>query len=241
MAARKGESPLLNTSGGFRFLPTAGPFSDGVAAEPGYQIVRVRAPHHTPLGKGFRLVEDTLRIAGRPISALCAMELRIPEPLTRAGFDEFNRGYVAQHDRWGLRVGGHLPAARTNVAPEFEPPEEPCLHAFCHTVAGQGSRKTFVISGVPEPAGTVGGMPAYWTAIVSAIDDRMAALDVSWSDVTDAQIYGTRGDHEVFAADGLLRFAELARPGLSWFFSRPPIESLNLEIDVRGLARETWM
>jgi hypothetical protein len=241
MPVWKGAAPLRNASGGFRFLPTAGPFSDGVAAEPGYQIVRVRAPHHTPLKQGFRLVEETLEAVGRPISAVCAMELRIPKPLTRAGFDEFNLGYVAQHDDWGLRVEGHLPAARTNVAPELEPPEEPCLHAFCHTIEGQGPRQTFVIAGVPEPAGTAGGLPAYWSAIVSAIDDRMAGLGVSWADVTEAQIYGTRADHEVFAAEGLPRFAELARPGLRWYFSRPPIDSLSLEIDVRGLAHETWM
>ena len=125
---------LIKSPGGFRFLPTDGPFSQGVAAEPGFQIVRVRAPRHTPLADGFRLVESTLERAGRPLAALCAMELRIPQPLTAEGFNEFNQGYVAQHDQWGLRVEGHLQAARTNVAPELEPPPGPSLHAFCHTI-----------------------------------------------------------------------------------------------------------
>jgi hypothetical protein len=40
---------------------------------------------------------------------------------------------------------------------------------------------------------------------------------------------------------GLQRFAELARPGLRWFFSRPAMDELKLEIDVRGLAREIWV
>ena len=233
---------VINAVGGFRFLPTDnGPFSAGVAAEPGYQIVRVHAPHHTPLDDGFRLVEQTLEAAGRPIGALCAMELRIPKPLSRRGFDEFNVPYVAQHERWGLRVDGKMAPARTNVAPEVQPPSHPCLHAFCHTVEGDGPRSTFVISGAPEPPGTPGGLAACWKAIAETLDDRMNQLGVSWADVTDTQIYGTRRDHELFAEAGLPLFAELARPGLRWFFSRPPMDELKLEIDVRGLSREIWV
>jgi hypothetical protein len=200
----------------------------------------VFAPRYTPLEEGFRLVEETLKAAGRPLAALCAMELRIPGPLTREGFDDFNVGYVAQHDRWGLRVEGRLPAARTNVAPEIDPPAQPILHAYCHTVEAAGSRDTFVISGAPEAPGTKGGLSEFWTDIVKTLDERMSALGVSWADATDAQFYGTRADHEIFAEIRLPRFEDLTRMGLRWFFSRPPVEFLNLEIDVRGLANESW-
>jgi len=228
---------FIKSPGGFRFLPTDGPFSQGVAAEPGFQIVRVRAPRHTPLEDGFRLVEETLERAGRPLAALCAMELRIPRPLTAAGFNEFNQGYIQQHERWGLRVEGHLPAARTNVAPELEPPPGPSLHAFCHTIEGQG-RPTFVISGAPEPPGTEGGLGAYWDAMARIMEERMGALQVSWEDVNDVQFYGTVSAHETFAQARQLMPA--ARHGVRWFLSRPPVEGLELELDVRGLARDTW-
>jgi hypothetical protein len=231
--------PVIKAPGGFRFLATDGPFSAGVAAEPGFEIVRLIAPRYTPLAEGFRLVERTLDAAGRPRDALCAMELRVPKPLSRAGFDEFNRGYVAQHERWGLRVEGRMAPARSNVAPEIDPPAEPSLHAFCYTVASQAPRNTFVISGVPEPPGTPGGLPAFWKAIVQTIDANMTALGVDWADVTEAQLYATRADHDLFAASGLPRFVELVRPGLRWFFARPPIDDLNLEIDVRALAADT--
>lgn len=231
---------VMKSRGGFRFLPTDGPFSAGVAAEPGYQIVRVLAPRHTELKRGFALVEKTLHASGRPLAALCALELRIPKPLTRDGFDQFNAGYIAQQRSWGVVVDGRVPAARTNVAPELDPPDEPSLHAFCYTVEGDGGRKSFVISGAPEPAGTEGGVEAYWQAIVSIIEQRMTALGVSWDDVTETQFYGTRADREVFGRSGLLRFEELVRPGLRWFFSRPPIDDLHLEIDVRSLASESW-
>ena len=230
----------MQAPGGFRFLPTDGPFSAGVAAEPGFVIVKLIAPRNTPLAAGFHLVERTLQMAGRPPAALCAMELRFPKPMSRVDFDEFNRGYVVQHERWGLRVDGHMAPARTNVAPELEPPAGPSLHGFCYTIEGQAPRSTFVISGVPEPPGTTGGLPAYWKAIVEKIDANMTALGVGWADVTEAQIYSTRADHELFAQSGLPFFGEVVRPGLRWFFSRPPIDDLNLELDVRGLAGESW-
>jgi len=66
----------------------------------------------------------------------------------------------------------------------------------------------------------------------------MSALGVTWDDATESQFYGSRADHHLFAAQDLPRFAEMARPGLRWFFSRPPVDTLNLEVDVRGLAEE---
>ena len=231
---------VMVSPGGFRFLPADGPFSGGVAAEPGYQVVRVRAHRYTSLADGFRTVEKVLEQAGRPLAALCAMELRIPAPLTREGFEAFNRPYIEQHKRWGLAIDAFIPTARTNVAPEFEPPKEPSLHAFCHTIEAEDARKTFVISGAAEPPGTKGGLGAYWSAIADTLDRRMQMLGLTWNDATEAQFYGTRADHEVFAAADLSRFEELIRPGLRWFFSRPPIDTLRLEIDVRGLAAESW-
>src|SRR5207253_11390330 len=157
---------------GFRFLAAAGRFSDGVAAEPGYRIVRVRLPHATPLANGFRLVESTLAGLGRPMAALCAMELRIPKPLTPDEFNAFNRPYVAQHDRWGLRVEGHVPTARTNVAPEIDPPSEPALHAFCHTIEGQWHRATIVISGTPVAPGSERVLAGHWASMAAIMHVR---------------------------------------------------------------------
>jgi len=224
---------------GFRFLPASGPFSEGVVAEPGFAIVRVRAPLQTPLAAGYRLVERTLSDASRPLAALCAMELRIPRPLSRSNFDAFNRPYVDQMRAWNVLVDGHVPAGRTNVAPELLAPAEACLHAFCYTVPSTTARRTFVVSGVPERPGLGGGAADWWNDIVATLERRMAGLGVEWNDATETQLYAPGSDHRVFAAAGLARLAELSRPGIRWFLSRPPIDDLRMEIDVRGLAADT--
>src|SRR5207249_8762025 len=117
----------VKRAGGFRFLPVDGPFSAGVAADRGFEIARVHAPRHTPLANGFRLIEEVLQGSGRPPTALCAVELRIPKPFGRAEWEDFNAGYVAQWKRWEATVEGHLPGAGTNAAPRLEPCSEPCL------------------------------------------------------------------------------------------------------------------
>ena len=40
--------------------------------------------------------------AGRPLTALCACELRSPAPFTEAGFRAFNKVYVGTLAAWGL-------------------------------------------------------------------------------------------------------------------------------------------
>ncbi len=221
--------------------PAGAPFSAGVAAEPRYRIVRAIVPRKTPLADGFRLIEETLFAAGRPLAALCATELRIPAPMTRQGFTEFNRGYIEQLERWALPLHGHSPVARTNVAPELDPPSQPCLHAFCYTVEGDHHRPTFVISGSPEAPATEGGLAGYWTDMLKTMDERIAALELKWADATETQFYGPRAAHELFGKQELVRFEDMTRPGLRWVFSLPPIDDLNLEVDVRALASESWL
>ncbi len=231
----------VKRSDGFRFLPVDGPFSAGVAAEPGFDIVRVHVPYHTLLARGFQMIEQAMKRSHRPMTALCSLELRVPKPFNRADWAEFNDGYIAQWRRWEATVEGRIPGARTNVAPELDPPDRPCLHAFCYTMPSEGGGKDFVISGAPEPEGTAGGLPAYWAVIAKELETRMKALGVTWEEATETQLYATRADHELFASDSLPLFTELVRPGLRWFFSRPPIESLNMEVDVRRLSGESWV
>ena len=80
--------------GNYRYVPGVFQYSGGVAAEPGFRIERVRFKNFVSLAEGFRLIEETLKAAGRPLSAFCACELRSPKPFDEAGFEAFNKEYV---------------------------------------------------------------------------------------------------------------------------------------------------
>src|SRR6185503_20668492 len=95
--------------GGYRFIRGVFPYSAGVAAEPGFEIHRVRFASPAEVEAGFRRIEDHLASLGRPVAALCACELRSPAPFTEAGFAEFNRGYVDRLKQWGLFRDGTNP------------------------------------------------------------------------------------------------------------------------------------
>ena len=94
---------------------------------PGYQVVHATLRRPMPYRKGFELIDAHLRGEGRPRAALCAIELRIPEPLTPGGFDSFNEGYRALLTEWDILIEGENPIARTNVAPLVGAPAEASL------------------------------------------------------------------------------------------------------------------
>ena len=123
------------SAGGFRFIPAVFQYSGGVAAVPGYAIVRVRFREPLPLREGFAHVERRIKEAGRPLTSFCACELRSPAPFTEQGFRAFNEVYVVTLQKWGLFDGKVNPVARSNVCPEGDPPAEPSFHAFSFTVA----------------------------------------------------------------------------------------------------------
>ena len=88
--------------GGFSFLEGGFPYSAGVVARPGFEIHRVRFGQLQPMAAGFARIAAILQAQGRPTTALCAAELRSPQPFTMAGFQSFNRDYVDVLGQWGL-------------------------------------------------------------------------------------------------------------------------------------------
>src|SRR6202035_3422858 len=98
-----------------------------------------------PLHEGFAAVDKHWKALGRARQALCAMELRSPRPFTFQGFADFNAGYVDILKSWDILQNGLTPVARTNVAPEIDPPGEPMLYAFSYTVPSGLAANTFVV------------------------------------------------------------------------------------------------
>jgi hypothetical protein len=238
--------------GNYRFLPGIDAYSSGVVAEPGYEIVHVTLRAPLPYREGFARIERHLRESGRPRTALCAVELRLPAPLPFDGFAQFNAGYRALLADWKLLVGDANPVARTNVAPVVRPPAEPSLHGFAYTVPGAAARPTFVVAGAGElrpgameAAGivrrgehTAEAMREKAALVMGVMDARRRALGGGWADVTAIDVYTPWPIHP-FLADAILDPAgPAAAHGVHWFLSRPPIEGLDFEMDMRGVERE---
>lgn len=236
--------------GGYRFISGPFQFSLGVAAEPGYEIERVRFRQPVPLDESFRAIEAYLESLDRPLAAFCACELRSPAPFTDAGFTEFNRRYCGTLERWGIYRNGVNPVARSNVCPEIDPPGEPSFHAFSYTVPVRaGAGPSFVLAGSAEAREGAGGyrertvrfgdtsqegMREKVRWVLGTLERRMQALGFSWPDVTATQVY-TVFDLYPFLADDL---AGRGTGGLTWHYARPPVQGLDFEMDVRGVARE---
>lgn len=223
--------------GGYRSLAVAGrPFSSGIVADPGLDLVHAVLLRPLPLETGLDAAAAHVRAAGRPVTALAGFELRIPEPLSRQGFDAFNQPYVQRMADMGLAADGALVTTRTNVAPTVPGVSEPSLHAFTYTVPGRGrGAKPFRLSGATE---SVGGPPGdRLRSIVAELESRMAELGVGWEDTTSIAVYGT----EVAAgalAEVLGAFGPAGMLGLRWIPSRPPIADADFEIDAIGAGTE---
>jgi len=244
-------STRTSQDGSYRFIPAVYQYSGGVAAEPGFRIERAQLASPVALDKGLALIEAHLERIDRPLTALCACELRSPEPFSEGGFDAFNRLYASRLDRWGILQGQVNPVARTNICPEIGKPETVSLHAFSYTVPDAAAKASFVVAGsgeAPEGGasyaqGTIRpgdaspeGVRAKAQWVMGEMKRRLAGLGHDWQDATVANIYTIRDIHPLLA-DVLLPITSLAR-AVTWHFSRPPVAVLDYEMDVRGLPRE---
>lgn len=241
-----------NAKGGFSFVKGIGPFSSGAVATHGFEIVHATVTPMVRLGDGFDLVERHLRGAGRPMNALCGMELRIPKPLSPKGFDQFNRGYLERLAAWKVHLDGMNPAARTNVAIEVNPVPEPSLYGFYYTVpSNQDRARTFVLAGAGEVRSTkddawdivagsdvsAKGLREKAAFIVEQLELRMREMNVSWADASAVNLYTVHDVHPILASMLLPAIAPAGRRGIIWHFSRPPVIAMEMEIDAHA-ARE---
>jgi hypothetical protein len=236
----------------YRFLPGIEAFSSGVVAASGFQVVHATLRAPVAWRQGFARIEAHLVEQGRPRTALGAIELRIPAPLTFDGFAAFNQGYREVLAAWGLLVDGQNPIARTNVAPVAGAPREPSLYGFAYTVPGPAPIPTFVVAGAGElrdraadAAGIVRGgetTPAAMREkaqhVMGVMQARLRGLGADWAHVTAIDVY-TAHPVEGFLADVVLgAVGPAAVHGVHWYPSRPPIAGLEYEMDLRGVARE---
>jgi hypothetical protein len=233
-------------------LPGITAFSSGTVATPNHEIVHATLRAPVPWRDGFARIEGHLRELGRPRTALCGIELRSPAQFTFDGFAAFNEGYRSLLREWEILLDEDNPIPRTNVAPVAAAPVEPSLYAFAYTAAGATPAPTFIVAGAGEMRergrGADGivrhgdtspeGMREKARFVMGVIQERLQALDADWSRVTAISVYTAQPIHAVLLEDILRAAGGAAIHGIRWFPSRPPIQGLEFEMDVRGVARD---
>lgn len=243
---------IANNKGNYSFIKGISPYSAGVAAAQGFAVEHARFQPELPLRDGFTAIDRHLKSVGRPRQALCAIELRSPRPFTFQGFSDFNAGYVDILKSWEILQDGLNPVARTNVAPEVKPSAEPLLHGFSYTVPSSDAGITFVVAGAGElPEGSLDphdvvrrgenspdALREKARFVLGLMESRLRELGGDWKNVTTTDIYTVHDIHPLLETDILPRLGPAARQGVTWHYTRPPIVSIEYEMDLRGCRRE---
>jgi hypothetical protein len=239
------------SKGGYRYLPGISAFSSGTVAMPGHEIIHATLAAPMKWRDGFARIDRHLKEQQRPRAALCGIELRSPAPFSFDGFAEFNEGYRALLGEWGILIGDDNPIPRTNVAPVVAAPSEPSLYAFAYTMPGTTPAPTFIVAGAGEMKERARGgegivrhgdtsgdaMREKARFVMGVMQDRLRALGADWGRVTTIDVYTAQPIHGL-VGDVLGPAGAAAIHGVRWFPSRPPIQGLEFEVDMRGVARE---
>jgi hypothetical protein len=243
---------IANVRGGYAFLKGIAPYSCGVAALENFEIVHARLFPALPLDAGLRAARAHVERMGRPVQALCGLELRSPRPFTFPGFAAFNASYIETLEGWDIFVDQLNPVARTNVAPALAPPSTPSVYGFSYTVASPGAPRTFVVAGAGElPEGSLDANDVVRRGetsrdavrekarfVLDLMESRLLGLGARWEDATAVNIYTVHDVHALMVDTILPHVGVAALGGLTWHYTRPPVETIEYEMDVRGCRRE---
>lgn len=244
-------------TGNYQFVPTAtaprivgaAPFSSAVRAMTGYEIVHVTFHVPLPYHAGFAAAAQHLEVVGRPRTALCAVEVRVPRPLTMDEFGAFNADYRAILDDWGVIVDGQIPIARSNVALGFNTlsavsSSDILLYAFSYTVPASVPLPTFVVSAAPEKADvrpgetTPDALREKAASAMQTMQDGLTAFEMDWSVVTGLGVYTHHDIHTFLDAEIIATMGATAIHGIHWYYGPPPIVGIEIEIDIRAIQQE---
>ncbi len=248
------EAPVLveNKQGRFHFLRGIAPYSSGAVADRGFEVVHVTLSPAPPYRKGFEAIDRHFRAERRPAQALCGIELRSPRPFTFEGFNAFNQGYVKMLEQRSILVDGLNPVARTNIAPEVDPPSEVLLYGFSYTAPAASTAPTFIVAGAGELSGerleardivrrgdtSSEAMREKAAHVLGFMDQRLQGLRVGWDRVTAVEVYTVQNIFPLMQSLLVPRLGAAKIHGVRWHFARPPIQELEFEMDVRGCRRE---
>lgn len=244
---------IPHPTAGYGFLSGIDAYSSGVAALEGHELVHATLETPLPWRKAFEAIAAFLDERGRPLQSLCGIELRSPAPMSFPEFSHFNGGYHELVGTLGLLVDGHNPIARTNVAPQYGPPAIVVTHGFTFSDTAQGdTRHTFVTAGAGEliedelnrravvRAGerSPEAMAEKARHVLSTMRSRIEGLGAAWRDATTINVYTTTDPAHVTKVAIVPNVGPAVARGVHWYPSAPPVDTLDYEMDVRGVRSE---
>jgi hypothetical protein len=243
---------IHNERGNFRFTRGSEFYASGVVADPGFEIIRATFEKSLPLDLGFETVKRYMDTRQRPLSALCGFELRAAAPYSsRPLFMEFNSRYVDWLRSHDLLVDGLVPATRANLAVADGSITQQHLYAFLYTAPSSDTDRTFATSATADlrrhPDGRVenialgdisaSGLREKMIFIMDSLTEKLRDLGTSWRSATEIRVYAVHPVGELIT-DLIVPMAGFgARNGVTWQYTRPPVQGLEIEIDVARILQ----
>jgi hypothetical protein len=240
---------LANPAGNYRVLPGGAAYCTGIVPDDGFEVVRVQLDPWLPLDEGYDFIEQYLAGVGRPVQAFCGIEMRLPAPLSRDRWSEFNDPYLARLRGWGLTHGDLSGVCRSNIAVAVDPPAgaSVCAFSYVRPAARPGS-PTFCLSGTADidPQGNViadgdtspVAMQERARYTIDVLGASLAQLGLGWRDANQVAIFHVHDIPDLWGPALLGSVGSPLRHGLLVYRARPPIAGGEVELEARG-ARET--
>ena len=244
---------IHNPAGHYRFLQGIDPYSCGVIADEGFEIVHFTLARPLPWREGMNAVSAYLKKTKQPKTSLCSVELRCPKPYSMQGFIAFNRDYCRVLQEWGLFVDGRNPLARTNIAPLDRPADMTQeLVGFSHieTLANTDVATTFVVAGAGElveakldSSGIIRRGETTSDALLEKAEfvanvmrQRVEGLGADPHSISRVNVYSAQPIDRAIAETLSRELPAIARVGLNWYPSKPPVEEKPLADPYEGVT-----
>jgi hypothetical protein len=241
------------SDGGFRYVDAGIDFaSPAVGSLPGFAIERALLAPTEHVDESYEAARHVVERAGRPLSALCGLELHSPKATPIAEFDMYSRFYLSKLDAWGVLTHDKTsPLARTNVVPACGTGPLPVVVACSYTVPTSADTVYFVTAGTPEkpegashPEGIVrpgetsdDALQEKIRCVTDVLEGRVAAVGGTWDGTAEFHFYSARRNAFGLQRELLAQRRRLPRHGITDHFAAPPVDDLELEADVRRYLR----
>lgn len=242
---------LDNRSGAYKALPGGSVYCAGVLPYEGFEVVRVLLRPWLPVERAYAFIEGHLKRIGRPVQALCGMELRVPAPLTFEQWSSFNVPYLEQLRKWGLMFGDYSGVCRSNIALALRPPETTSVCAFAYTAPTSAKGISFHLSGTADidPSGKIiaegdagaAAMQKRARYTIEAVGATLAKLHVSWQDTTQIAIFHVADIPGLWGPTLLGALGEAVRSGVLVHHARPPLVGAEVELEARAVRQEFFV